>query len=63
MVANSMRRVLARARDGKVLDALEAAELLQARGAALEDLLAVASRVRDQGLAAAGRPGVVTYSP
>ncbi len=58
-----MRRVLARARDGKVLDALEAAELLQARGAALEDLLAVASRVRDQGLAAAGRPGVVTYSP
>ena len=58
-----MRRALARARDGKVLDLLEAAELLEARGTALEELLVVASRVRDQGLEAAGRPGVVTYSP
>ena len=63
MVASSMRRVLARARDGKSLDVAEAAVLLGARGEALEGLLAVASRVRDQGLVAAGRPGVVTYSP
>ncbi len=58
-----MRRALARVRDGKSLDVAEAAVLLAARGEALEDLFAVASRVRDQGLAAAGRPGVVTYSP
>jgi FO synthase len=36
--------------------------LLGARGDDLDDLLASAARVRDQGLAAAGRPGVVTYS-
>jgi FO synthase len=57
-----MRRVLARARDGKTLDAAEAVTLLQARGTALTDLLGHAGRVRDAGLAAAGRPGVITYS-
>ena len=57
-----MRRVLARARDGKTLDRDEAAILLQARGAALSDLLTHAGRVRDAGLAAAGRPGIITYS-
>jgi FO synthase len=57
-----MRRVLRRARDGVALDAAEAELLLTARGPELEDLLASAARVRDQGLAAAGRPGVVTYS-
>ncbi len=55
-------RALARARDGKALDVAEAAVLLQARGEALEALCASAARVRDQGLADAGRPGVVTYS-
>jgi FO synthase len=59
---NSMRRALKRARDGVALDAGEAAVLLQARGAALDDLAASAARVRDAGLEAAGRPGVITYS-
>jgi FO synthase len=36
--------------------------LLQARGDDLTTLLAHAARVRDSGLAAAGRPGVITYS-
>jgi FO synthase len=57
-----MRRALRRARDGVALDAAESAVLLQARGADLEELAAVAARVRDAGLAAAGRPGVITYS-
>ncbi|MDH6218253.1 bifunctional FO biosynthesis protein CofGH [Streptomyces pseudovenezuelae] len=59
---NSMRRALKRARDGVALDVTEAAVLLQARGEALTDLTASAARVRDAGLEAAGRPGVITYS-
>ncbi|WP_281361628.1 bifunctional FO biosynthesis protein CofGH [Acrocarpospora pleiomorpha] len=59
---NAMRRALARARDGKTLDVAEAAVLLRARGADLDVLLEHAGRVRDAGLAAAGRSGVVTYS-
>ncbi|GAA2764745.1 bifunctional FO biosynthesis protein CofGH [Streptomyces paradoxus] len=59
---NSMRRALKRARDGVSLDVAEAAVLLQARGEQLEDLSASAARVRDAGLEAAGRPGVITYS-
>nr|WSY54108.1 bifunctional FO biosynthesis protein CofGH [Streptomyces sp. NBC_00886] len=59
---NSMRRALKRARDGVALDVTEAAVLLQARGEALDDLTASAARVRDAGLEAAGRPGVMTYS-
>ncbi|MFE9597475.1 bifunctional FO biosynthesis protein CofGH [Streptomyces hokutonensis] len=59
---NSMRRALKRARDGVALDVTEAAVLLQARGEALDDLTASAARVRDAGLATAGRPGVITYS-
>jgi FO synthase len=58
----AMRRVLARARDGKTLDPAEAAVLLHARGAQLDELLGYAARTRDAGLAAAGRPGVITYS-
>ncbi|MGW5121743.1 bifunctional FO biosynthesis protein CofGH, partial [Streptomyces noursei] len=57
-----MRRALKRARDGVALDVTEAAVLLQARGDDLEDLCASAARVRDAGLEAAGRPGVITYS-
>ncbi|GCD36965.1 FO synthase [Streptomyces chrestomyceticus JCM 4735] len=60
--ANAMRRALKRARDGVALDVGEAAVLLQARGDDLRDLCASAARVRDAGLAAAGRPGVITYS-
>ncbi|MFD3512005.1 bifunctional FO biosynthesis protein CofGH [Streptomyces sp. NPDC058657] len=59
---NSMRRALKRARDGVALDAGEAAVLLQARGEQLTDLCASAARVRDAGLEAVGRPGVITYS-
>jgi FO synthase len=57
-----MRRALKRARDGVALDTAEAAVLLQARGEDLKDLAASAARVRDAGLEAAGRPGVITYS-
>ncbi|WP_416875234.1 bifunctional FO biosynthesis protein CofGH [Kitasatospora sp. SC0581] len=60
--ANAMRRALRRARDGVALDVTEAAVLLQARGEDLLDLCASAARVRDAGLEAAGRPGVITYS-
>jgi FO synthase len=59
---SGLRRVLARARDGKALDRDEAAALMGARGAELEGLLGHAARVRDAGLARAGRPGVITYS-
>ncbi|QKG25128.1 bifunctional FO biosynthesis protein CofGH [Actinomadura verrucosospora] len=59
---NAVRRALARARDGKTLDRSEATTLLQARGPQLDDLLAYAARTRDAGLAAAGRPGIITYS-
>ena len=58
----ALRRCLARARDGKSLDHGEATTLLHARGEHLETLLSYASRTRDAGLAAAGRPGVITYS-
>jgi FO synthase len=60
--ANAMRRALKRARDGVALDTAEAAVLLQARGDDLKDVAASAARVRDAGLAAVGRPGVITYS-
>ncbi|MFB9388788.1 bifunctional FO biosynthesis protein CofGH [Streptomyces coeruleoprunus] len=59
---NAMRRALKRARDGVALDVTEAAVLLQARGRDLDELAATAGRVRDAGLEAAGRPGVITYS-
>jgi FO synthase len=60
--ATALRRVLARARDGKALDPAEAAILLHARGAQLTELMSYAARVRDAGLAAAGRPGIISYS-
>src|SRR5436305_13531639 len=61
-MSSGLRRALRRARDGVTLDAAEAEILLAARGDALADLCASAARVRDQGLADAGRPGVITYS-
>ncbi|MEU1535329.1 bifunctional FO biosynthesis protein CofGH [Streptomyces fagopyri] len=60
--ANSTRRALKRAANGVSLDVGEAAVLLQARGDDLADLVSTAGRVRDAGLEAAGRPGVITYS-
>jgi FO synthase len=63
---SALRRVLTRAERGQPLDPTEAETLLHARGlddgAPLDRLLAAASRVRDAGLASAGRAGVVTYS-
>ncbi len=63
---SAVRRALVRAERGVTLDATEAQTLLHARGLAtgepLDRLLDAASRVRDAGLASAGRPGVVTYS-
>ncbi|WP_249522811.1 bifunctional FO biosynthesis protein CofGH [Modestobacter marinus] len=63
---SALRRALVRAERGVTLDATEAETLLHARGLGagepLDRLLSAASRVRDAGLASAGRPGVVTYS-
>ncbi|WP_028643049.1 bifunctional FO biosynthesis protein CofGH [Nocardioides sp. URHA0020] len=58
-----VRRALARAERGAALDPAEATVLLSATGDDLDRLTAVAAKVRDAGLVAAGRPGVVTYSP
>ncbi len=58
-----VRRALARAERGAALDLAEASALLAATGDELERLCAAAAKVRDAGLVAAGRPGVVTYSP
>ncbi|WP_078700199.1 7,8-didemethyl-8-hydroxy-5-deazariboflavin synthase CofG [Aeromicrobium choanae] len=45
------------------LHAIEAtASMLSARGADLDDLVREAGRIRDEGLARAGRPGVITWS-
>ncbi|MCU1577282.1 MAG: fbiC, partial [Leifsonia sp.] len=60
--ASAIRRALKRARDGVTLNATEAETLLHARGDNLDQLLEAAGRVRDAGLAKAGRPGVITYS-
>ncbi|HET6534210.1 MAG TPA: 7,8-didemethyl-8-hydroxy-5-deazariboflavin synthase, partial [Actinoplanes sp.] len=58
----SIRRALRRAADGKALDTEEAVALLAAKGPAFDELLRLAGGVRDAGLRAAGRAGVVTYS-
>ncbi|WP_198676392.1 bifunctional FO biosynthesis protein CofGH [Kribbella monticola] len=62
MTTTAMRRALKRADDGKTLDPAEVEVLLAAGGDDLTALMATAARVRDQGLADAGRAGVVTYS-
>ena len=58
-----MRRALARAERGAAIDENEATALLAATGSELDRLCTAAARVRDAGLVAAGRAGVVTYSP
>jgi FO synthase len=58
----SLRRALRRAAEGRALDQDEATVLLAARGEFLDELLAIAGRLRDAGLEDAGRPGVVTFS-
>jgi len=54
--------VLSRAESGFALTADEAEVLLGATGTDRERLLEIASRMRDAGLAAAGRAGVITFS-
>ncbi|PVG80813.1 7,8-didemethyl-8-hydroxy-5-deazariboflavin synthase [Nocardioides gansuensis] len=61
--AAQVRRALARVERGAAVDVEEATALLAARGDDLDRLCAAAARVRDAGLVAAGRPGVVTFSP
>jgi FO synthase len=60
---SAVRRPLARARAGKTLDSSEVALLMSARGEELAGLSQVAAGLRDRGLHAAGRDGLVTYSP
>ena len=59
---SALRRALRRARDGVALNTAEASVLMAARGEQLTELAGIAARTRDAGLAAAGRPGVITYS-
>jgi FO synthase len=61
-LTTAMRRALKRADDGKTLDPAEVEVLLGASGDALTALMTTAARVRDQGLADAGRAGIITYS-
>lgn len=56
-------RALARARRGVALTPEEATWLLSARGEALDELMTIASGLRDRGLVEAGREGIITYSP
>ena len=55
-------RALRRAEQGRELDAREASDLMAARGRALDDLLGLASAIRDRGLDDERRPHVITYS-
>ncbi|SFS13324.1 FO synthase subunit 1 [Microbacterium sp. cf046] len=54
--------VLDRAAHGGRLSADDAESLLRAEGADFDRMLQIAGATRDAGLAASGRPGVITYS-
>ena len=56
------RRAVTRVVAGKPVDVDEVVALLAARGEDLDRLCDAAARIRDLGLADAGRPGIVTYS-
>ncbi|WP_291057002.1 7,8-didemethyl-8-hydroxy-5-deazariboflavin synthase CofG [Herbiconiux sp.] len=56
------RAALDRIDDGDAISIATATALVGARGDDLERLLAHATRLRDEGLERAGRPGVITYS-
>jgi FO synthase len=62
MIVPGLRRALARAAAGKSIDRTEAEALLSARGSELGALCSAAAGVRDAGLEAAGRSGLITYS-
>ncbi len=59
---SAIRDALAKAGIGAELDQADALALLHARDGQLAELLRAAAQVRDGGLEAAGRPGVITYS-
>ncbi|QHC63670.1 7,8-didemethyl-8-hydroxy-5-deazariboflavin synthase CofG [Rathayibacter festucae] len=54
--------LLARLADGEPITRESAEVLLEARGDDLDAVLLAAGRLRDEGLARRGRPGVITYS-
>jgi 7,8-didemethyl-8-hydroxy-5-deazariboflavin synthase CofG subunit len=58
----ALAEALRRAHAGERLDVDDATALLGASGDDMESILDAASAVRDAGLAASGRPGVITYS-
>lgn len=62
LLGSAVHRALDRVRSGAALDADDAEALLAASGPDEETLAALAGRLRDEGLAAAGRAGVITYS-
>ncbi|UDF14453.1 7,8-didemethyl-8-hydroxy-5-deazariboflavin synthase CofG [Antiquaquibacter oligotrophicus] len=59
---SSVEEILERVRAGGRASVDDAEVLLDARGDDLERLLHLAAHLRDEGLARAGRPGVITYS-
>jgi FO synthase len=61
-VRNELRGALRRLENSPVVDPWDAELLFGARGDELERLLAVASRMRDDGLERSGRTGIITYS-
>ena len=61
-LSSVVSRALGRLDNNEPLDRAQAEALLQARGADFTELLSFARRVRNAGLAAAGRPGIITYS-
>ncbi|MEQ6897936.1 7,8-didemethyl-8-hydroxy-5-deazariboflavin synthase CofG [Microbacterium sp. KR10-403] len=60
--ATASARVLDAAASGARIGLDDAETLLHAEGPDFERLLEIAASLRDEGLAAAGRPGVITYS-
>lgn len=60
--ASSIADALDRAAAGERLSVDDAEALLQAEGPDFERMLQIAGSTRDAGLAASGRPGVITYS-
>jgi FO synthase len=58
----ALRQAVARARAGEQLGHDDATAALAAKGDDLRALLHAASKVRDEGLETAGRPGIITYS-
>lgn len=61
--AREISRAVGRAERGVSLDSREGAALLAATGDDLASLMAIAGRIRDQGVLARGRGNIVTWSP